>query len=149
MSTRLVQYDKVFLDLSWKWLNDEEIRKLTETPKITREEQFNWFNNLSKENNYLIWGIEYDSTPVGACGLKNITKLDAEYWGYIGEKTYWGKGIGTEVLELMQLKAKELKLNSIWLKVTENNERAINLYKKMGFKSFKQDKHLIIMIKPL
>jgi len=101
----LVNYSKLFLDLSWKWLNDAEIKKLTDTPDFTKSEQENWYNSLQYKNDYLIFGILYDNEPIGVCGLKNVSKDDCEYWGYIGEKKHWGKGLGKQILSQMEKKA--------------------------------------------
>ena len=147
MKTVLVDFSHEFLNLSWVWLNDEEIKRLTNTPSFTLENQLNWYSSIGEISDYLIWGIEVDSKKVGACGLKNITKVDFEYWGYIGEKDYWGRGIGTIILLMITEKAKELKLKSIWLQVCRSNIRAINLYRKMNFFSEVNKDDIIIMRK--
>ena len=133
MKTVLVDFSPEFLKLSWAWLNDEEIKKLTNTPSFTLEDQLDWYSSIGGMSDYLIWGIEVDSKKVGACGLKNITKVDCEYWMYIGEKDYWGKGIGAIIFLMITKKAKELKLKSIWLQICRSNIRAINLFTRMNF----------------
>jgi RimJ/RimL family protein N-acetyltransferase len=147
MKTKLVEYNKIFLDLSWKWLNDKEIRKLTDTPQITRNDQLKWFNSLNEKEDYLIWGIEYDGIAIGACGLKNLTNTNAEYWGYIGEKDFWGKKIGSDIMTLIEMKANKLNLSLLWLKVIPDNTRAINLYRKFGFQEISLNEKIIIMEK--
>ncbi|MDO9256701.1 MAG: GNAT family N-acetyltransferase [Bacteroidales bacterium] len=132
-SIHFVEYDQTFLELSWLWLNDSEIKQMTNTPDFTRESQQIWYNSLKNKINYKIWGITNNGIPIGACGLKNITSLDCEYWGYIGNKAYWGKGIGAGILKTMEEKAKTLHLVSIWLQVMKINERAIMLYLKNGY----------------
>lgn len=133
MSIELTKYTLEFLEYSWTWLNDDEIRKLTDTPIFDAESQKKWFNSISSKKDYLIWGILFEGIPIGACGLKNITITDCEYWGYIGNKNYWGKGIGTEMLQKLIEIGKQKKLNSIWLKVLKDNDRARKLYEKLGF----------------
>lgn len=130
-----VNYDSTYCDLSWNWLNDEEIKKLTMTSNFTQESQRNWFNSLAKRDDYLIWGIECDSKPIGAIGLKNIDYNNhiAEYFGYIGEKAYWSKGIGKIMLDYISGQALEKRIDKIYLKVLKSNERAIKLYQKKGF----------------
>lgn len=130
---RLVTYNKDFLNLSWFWLNDPEIKKLTNTPDFTRERQRKWFETINLLDNYLIWGVEFQKIKVGVCGLKNITKNDCEYWGFIGEKDFWNKGVGTMILNEIILISKKRGLNSIWLRVISANRIAINLYNKFGF----------------
>lgn len=41
-----VEYSIEFLELSWEWLNDSEIKSLTMTPDFTREEQIVFFRKL-------------------------------------------------------------------------------------------------------
>ena len=144
---KLVKYDKLYLDKSWEWLNDEVIKKLTNTPDFTRKQQLEWFNDIHKKGDYLIWGIEIDNQRAGACGLKRITGKDAEYWGYIGDKRFWGQGYGKQVLQILLDKAVEMRLESIWLKVGLDNLRAIRLYKSSGFEFEKQEEELQIMKK--
>lgn len=127
------KYTEEFLELSWAWLNDEEIKSLTNTPPITREGQKSWFDGLKDRRDYLVWGLEYNGEKIGACGLKNLTGTDCEYWGYIGEKKYWGLGLGRQMMTLMEEQARQRGLHSIWLKVLENNQRALRLYNKTGY----------------
>ena len=48
-------------------------------------------------------------------------------------KEYWGLGIGSALIELMSEKAVENGYEQMELEVVSSNERAIGLYKKMGF----------------
>lgn len=133
-SVRLVTYDKIYFVLSKTWLLDSEVNYLIHAGDIPNdEERLQWFNSLMSRSDYLIWGVEYNGTPVGVCGLKKIDGKTAEYWGYIGEKSYWGKGIGKMMMAIILDISKELKLSSIWLRVRKYNHRAIGLYKSIGF----------------
>lgn len=129
----LVDYSLVFLDKSWEWLNDPEIKALTLTPAFTKEEQLSFYNNLPHRTDYWIKGITEDGLPVGAMGLKHISKTVAEYWGYIGDKKYWGKGIGNFMLQQAITRGKELGLQQLYLHVDEKNLRAKQLYINLGF----------------
>lgn len=149
MKIEFVCFDDIFLKYSWAWLNDPEIKLLTNTPDFSKEDQANWYDKIQGECEYLIWGIEADSEKIGVCGLKSFTVVDCEYWGYIGNKSYWGKGIGLQIMKAMEKKAKSLKLNSIWLKVIKDNERAIKLYHKNGFVIEESKNDLIVMRKML
>jgi len=149
MNIELVKYDRVFLGLSYRWLNDPEIKDLTNTPDFTSKEQDAWFNTLQTKTDYLIWGIKANNEPIGVCGLKNISHNDCEYWGYIGEKSYWRKGIGKHLMDLMEKKAKEIHLKSIWLKVLNNNLRAYKLYQNTGYVEERQENNLVVMRKHL
>lgn len=53
----------------------------------------------------------------------------------IGNKDFWGKGIGYEACKLaIQHGFEEMKLRKIFLAVYENNPSAKKLYEKLGFK---------------
>lgn len=142
-------FDLDFLDYSWVWLNDLEIKILTNTPDFTKESQRNWFNRLQHKSDYLILGVKIDEVPVGVCGLKNISNYDGEYWGYIGERTYWGKGIGSQMMKKIEEIAMSKGLKSVWLQVLEENDRAIRLYKSFSYKVVSSNNNLIIMRKLL
>lgn len=128
-----VEFDRSFLKRSWDWLNDEEIRNLIDTSPITKIQQENWFASLPSLSDYYIWGIKCNKWPVGACGLKHVTSVDAEFFGYIGEKDFWGIGIGAKMLEFVEKKAIGMGLKRIVLKVQKDNVRAIHLYEKTGY----------------
>src|SRR5208283_2989 len=60
------RFDERFLEKSWEWLNDPEIKRLTLTPDFTRESQARWFARLPTMKDYLIWGLLHERTPIGA-----------------------------------------------------------------------------------
>ena len=63
----------------------------------------------------------------------SLENKKAEYFGYIGEKEMWGRGIGKKMVGYILIYAKEAGLKEVYLHVAEDNERAIQLYQKMGF----------------
>lgn len=149
---KLEKYDEKYLNFSWDWLNDPEIKFLTNTSDFSREEQIAWFNNIDKKLDYKIWGVSFNDTPIGVFGIKNINfrKGIGEYWGYIGDKKFWGKGLGTLILEkILKVASEELLLKSISLKVLKTNIIAFNLYKKFNFEEIGNDDVIIKMIKIL
>ena len=75
-------------------------------------------------------------TIIGCSGLHaiNWVSRSAELRILIGDKLYWGQGIGKKVVSELLLYAFDiLNLNRVWLGVNSENEPAINLYVKMGF----------------
>ena len=74
--------------------------------------------------------------------LIGYVELDGILWPHrvsgisiaIGEAKQWGKGYGSEVMQLvLQFAFDELNLHRIQLTVFSYNERAIALYEKLGF----------------
>ena len=52
----------------------------------------------------------------------------------IGDKSYWGKGYGREAINLLLQYAFQYRnQHKVWLRVNENNKRAINSYRACGF----------------
>jgi RimJ/RimL family protein N-acetyltransferase len=128
-------FDERFLERSWHWLQDPEVKRLTMTPDFTREQQRRWFDRLPEMKDYQIWGLLCESSPIGAVGLKHIAGEEAEYWGYIGEREYWGAGLGAEMMKFILGKAKSLGLRELYLSVHKDNVRAVGLYSKAGFRT--------------
>ncbi|EJC1152411.1 GNAT family N-acetyltransferase [Cronobacter sakazakii] len=143
----LTSYDREFLDLSWIWLHDPEIKKLTLSSDFTREQQLQFFHSLKERKDYLIFGIQLGTRKIGVAGLKNINNDIAEYWGYIGEKDLWGKGIGKIVIEEIECIANKCGVKKLYLKVSELNPRAIKAYHKSGFVISKSESNVIFMEK--
>ena len=135
----LEPYDEAYLACSWRWLNDPVIKALTMTPDFTQAGQEQWFRSLPAKTDYAIFGVSLGGTRIGACGLKNITGTDAEYWGYIGEARFWGQGLGKQLVQEMMARGRERGLAGLWLKVAADNERAIRLYERMGFSTIAQE----------
>jgi RimJ/RimL family protein N-acetyltransferase len=129
------RFDERFLERSWQWLQDAEIKRLTMTPDFTRDQQRQWFNRLPEMKDYRIWGLLCEGAPIGAVGLKHITGEDAEYWGYIGERDYWGAGLGAEMMRFIFGQAQALGLRELYLTVHKDNVRAAGLYTKAGFRT--------------
>jgi len=136
LNLKLDIFDEEVLQLSFDWLNDTEVKFLTKTPDLSREGQQNWFRSLPNRNDYLVKCVKANNTAVGVVGLKKIdfNVCEAEYFGYIGDKAYWGKGIGKWMLAKAINLAQNKQLAKVYLNVIAENYVAINLYFKMGFK---------------
>jgi RimJ/RimL family protein N-acetyltransferase len=133
---------KKHLPLFVKWLNDKEvIRFLENISGSTLKKEIKWFENAKKSKKDITFGIyaldNKKKVFIGSTSLRNIdTKHRKAVWGIlIGDKNYWGKGIGTETTRLMlEFGFKKLKLNSISLSVDTNNKAGQKAYKRAGFK---------------
>jgi RimJ/RimL family protein N-acetyltransferase len=131
---RVVPYSRDYLEASWEWLNDDEVRRLTMTPLFEREDQEEWYRSLDERTDYRVWGIEVDGRPAGVLGLKNIEPPQAEYFGYLGIRELWGQGLGRHMLDEAVARARELGLSRLVLRVWTQNVRAKRLYAAYGFR---------------
>lgn len=76
--------------------------------------------------------------PIGMTGLDDIdgNHGTAEFSVAIGERSAWGRGIGTEATRLTLTYGFDvLGLHNIWLQVSANNPGAIRAYERAGFKT--------------
>lgn len=125
-----------------KWRNDHEVIDLLGNNflYIAKEVDEKWYENYlqTREQNKRLAIIDLDTEIiVGTIQLTGIHFINktAEYSVMIGNKDYWGKGIGlTTSQKILKHGFNDLNLNRIYLTVLKNNERAIRLYKKIGFK---------------
>ncbi|WP_405113128.1 GNAT family protein [Paenibacillus sp. FSL K6-1217] len=74
---------------------------------------------------------------IGRCLLFDVNLIDrnAKAGIFIGDKEFWGKGFGSDAMRLLlDYGFNLLNLNNIMLGTFAFNERAIQCYKKVGFK---------------
>lgn len=139
---RLRHVEKGDLSRFVEWLNDPEVTQgLSFHTPLSMAEEENWFEEMlegpSEERSLCIEAKKSDEWQlIGNSGFFNIDwrNRSAELGLFIGDKTYWGKGYGTEVVELLlQHGFGTLNLHRIFLRVFEDNPRAIRFYEKAGF----------------
>ena len=84
----------------------------------------------------IVFAVEYHGRISGIASLDKINWISRNaYLGIALGKEYWGKGIGEEATRLLLMYAFEyLNLHKVNLEVYEYNERAMKLYKDLGFK---------------
>lgn len=124
------------------WLNDPEvIENLVIYLPISTSDETHWFEKLAglpQEEKPLAIEIRADQgwRLIGNSGFHNIEwrNHSAGIGLFIGDKSVWNKGYGTETVRLLLKHGFEtLNLNRIYLRVYEPNKRAIRAYEKAGF----------------
>lgn len=73
---------------------------------------------------------------IGNVGLRAIDRLNgsAEVAIAISDSKQWSKGLGTDAMQvLLDFGFGEMRLERIWLRVFDYNERAVRSYLKAGF----------------
>ena len=98
------------------------------------------FNELS-DPNIIFLIAELENDPVGYAKLKLDSKIESikgtkpmEIERIYSLHEYIGQGVGKELMLAAINEAKQRGCNSIWLGIWEKNPRAINFYKKWGFR---------------
>jgi len=73
---------------------------------------------------------------IGYAGLVGISPTNhaAEYFIFIGEKAWWGQGVGTEVTkQVIHIGFTNCQLNRLIITVSELNIGGVKAYAKAGF----------------
>ncbi|MFC1723149.1 GNAT family N-acetyltransferase [Nanoarchaeota archaeon] len=120
------------------WLNDSEVNRYLETRKATIDDLKQYIQKQIDNPNSLFVGVfdKESKTHIGNIKLEPIdwSRRTAVFGILIGDKNYWGKGIGTEATKLIvDFAFKSLDLKEIELGVISTNIPAIHVYKKVGF----------------
>ncbi len=137
--------------VSYLWRNDPSVWTYTgfkANVVITEEMETEWLrNNLNKPDQcrFAICVKELN-TYVGNVQLLDFHDNSAELHLFIGNKLYWGKGIGFQAtVQMLRYGFFERKLDVIYLKVHPANIAAISIYEKAGFEITGKDDGRITM----
>jgi RimJ/RimL family protein N-acetyltransferase len=122
-----------------EWLNDLEV--LTGLNLITAQvssvsERDAVARLATSAHHYAIVDSDSDAL-LGNCGLHQLDHVNATATVgiFIGDKTRWSRGYGTEALTLLlDYGFSILNLHSVMLEVFSYNKRAIACYHKVGFR---------------
>lgn len=127
-----------------KWMSDSEFVRLLDTDparllSVGKHKEWLEKDLLEEQKNdelfFLIRTLVEERT-IGFVGLDGIRWVHGDAWVGIGlgEREYWGKGYGTDAMQILQRYAfDELNLHRLSLNVFDYNQRAIRSYEKAGF----------------
>lgn len=123
------------------WLNDKEVNKYVGTKSCTITELKDYIVQKSNNPNCFFVGIfdKKSDLHIGTIKLEPIDwrKKEARLGLLIGNKNYWGKGIGVEATKLIvDYALGKLGLNRIIVSVYLENKPAVSVYEKAGFKFY-------------
>lgn len=122
-------------------INDAEVRKvlgaynLVFPMSVDMEER--WIESASKtEDFHLAVTLKDGSSTLGILSIKDFNKRNgAAHLTIILQRKSWDKGYGTEaVTGVLRFLFDRKNVHRVWLRVSENNERALACFKKCGFK---------------
>jgi RimJ/RimL family protein N-acetyltransferase len=121
------------------WYSDGHVTRfigMNTLSQDTAKTLFNWI--LTDQNGVYFSIIKKDEEKIiGYIFLARILKshrIAREFGIVIGDKTFWGCGYGSEATKLiLDYGFHHLKLHRIQLIVLDFNERALHLYRKLGF----------------
>ena len=135
--------------LLYKWCREKFVYEWFEQRVLSYEEIVNKYKNKLKEGKQKLFIIKCDDNPIG---LIQLYKYDDELFDeikeynniyeydiFIGERNYLYKGIGSEVINILNKYIYDNYLaDSIVLRPFKRNENAIKCYLKNNFKIIKE-----------
>lgn len=115
---------------------------LGDNRKVTIESQKNWYKKIAVASDcqyYIFEMKDLKEKSIEKIGMVRITGIDflnrSMCVGGDIQVEYRGRGYSKIMFELIfKLGFTVLNFHKLWLLVLTNNQRAINLYKKVGFK---------------
>ena len=128
----------------WGWFNDPEVTLYMNkgVKNNTIEDQLAFYNKVVSSDNNLVLAICDHKTNkhIGTTGLHNISWLrgNAQFGIIIGEKDYWGVGVGSKAWRMIiNYGFENLKLKLIDTKIFSKNLASIKIAEKCGFQTIK------------
>lgn len=122
-----------------KWRNNDNVRKyFLKQDKLNKTEHLNWLRTKVASGRVLQFIILHKpgGQSIGTVYLHNIDTHNrkAEYGIFIGEELYTNKGYGSRIAEcIIHYAFHHMKLHKLYLRVLDDNYRAISCYEKAGF----------------
>jgi RimJ/RimL family protein N-acetyltransferase len=126
-----------------EWLNHPEVRRgLARYQPLSLAEEERWFEAVlqapPEERPFSIDVRQGEGWQhIGGTSLMRIDAQarHAEVGIHIGDTQFWNQGLGTQAMRLILRHAFEtLNLNRVYLRVYEDNARALSVYRRLGFK---------------
>lgn len=137
--------------------NEESIRKWMYSDEIiTQEEHLNFIAKLRTDNKNFYWIVYKYKEFIGVISLNNVNiKNRNAYIGIYSNSFCKTRNKGSLLINCLKKVAFDIAgIHSLKLEVTENNDRAINFYKKTGFEEegilrefvYKDEKWLSVIV---
>lgn len=141
MGYKLREIERLDLICINKWRNDPVVIDLLRSPfrYINSDVDEDWYSdyiNGRKNNIRLVIVDEANDAVVGAVYLTDIDWVarSAEFSVWVGDRSAQGNGAGKyATLSMLKHGFDDVGLNRVYLQVLVDNERALKLYRSVGF----------------
>lgn len=134
---KLLPLKKEYIEFVRKVRNDPRVNKYLFTDShISKEEQEKWYKKQQRDKKNLVF-IAFADVPVGYCQVKNIDYVNRSCdLGFSIAPQYQNRGYGTILVkELIKYVTEKLNLHHLYLELFADNEKAIRLYERCGFRN--------------
>ena len=143
VSIKSFNYEKIYSEEYLRWLRDPEVlvtlnlTSYLEKPiDVGEVEQYCHALIESESNIFCAVHERHTDLFVGTCKIGGINEFSgiADIGIMIGEKRFWGKGIGSETVSLLSNYAfNELNLRKLTGGAMSSNKPMLNIFARLGF----------------
>ena len=127
-------------DTFYQWYNDQDVNLWSSgawplNTLLSKDQLAEKISDQSEEYRYAI--TDLDNQLIGTIGFKefDIPNRSASLFIVIGNKSFWGKGYGTDALiTFARFLFTQWNFHRLTLDTWDENTRAIKAYEKAGFK---------------
>lgn len=130
-AANIIAYAKIL------FASTDQVLTTLEEYTITLEEEKTWISNALNNAAAIILIAEHDGQVIGLLDFSAKNKKKIAHIGELGVSVHpnWqGNGIGQKLIETLLAWATENdQIEKVFLNVLASNQKAINLYKKLGF----------------
>ncbi|MFS0554412.1 GNAT family N-acetyltransferase [Brevibacillus sp. 179-C9.3 HS] len=133
-----------------KWLSDEHVLTYYEGRDRPHDETLVQQNFYPEDDNATRCLILYEDEPIGYAQFYLLEATEKQHYEYahddvaygmdqfIGEPTYWNRGIGTQLVKaILHYLHTEKGAQRVAIDPQASNERALRCYEKCGFRKVK------------
>lgn len=121
-----------------RWFADTEVTRYLATRfPFSMQQEEEWFARMGEDRDNLAWAIEADGAHIGGVGIHRLDWVNgtAITGTIIGEKRYWGQGIGSEAVALRTRYAfYELNLHKLNSETFLENPAIHRVLEKVGYR---------------
>jgi RimJ/RimL family protein N-acetyltransferase len=135
---RLLKFSDV--DCFYDWVNDDEVIRysLTKFHEISSQEEIlKWYLAMLTDKKCFSVGVcSRSGNLIGHAGIVGINQVDrnGEFFIFLGDKSYWRKGIASiTTRDMANYGLEKLQLHRVFLTASSSNEGALKAYKRAGF----------------
>lgn len=127
-----VDYSPKNINISWGF-NEKWYDFYVKENKLNTEEKIILKNLLIKNDKNNVYVYKVENSEIIAVAMGSVEKNKIGIFNVYVKDTHRKKGYATEILEGLLVEARKINVEKAYLQVMETNEKAVKLYKKMGF----------------
>lgn len=127
-----IDYNLKNIKINWGF-SKEWYEFYSKENKLSIEEKVVLKELLKKNDKNNVYVYKTENKEIIAVAMGSIEKNSMGIFNVYVKDTYRKKGYATEILEGLLVEARKINVEKAYLQVMETNEKALNLYRKMGF----------------